>query len=242
MFSTRVTRPGRAGVVEVAFTDRHGGVSRPPFDSLDLGGAADRCDEAKVNADRVARGLGVGRLTVMHQASGCGVAVVDSAAPPQAPCDAMVTATYDVALCVRVADCVPVVLADVNSGVLGVVHAGRRGVTAGVVGATIDTMRARGGEEIEAWVGSHVCGGCYEVPAKMRAEVSAAVPAAYSCTTWGTPALDLGAAVTRQLEESRCRVSDVSGCTLESPDLFSYRRDGARSGRFAGIVVLKPPT
>ncbi len=225
----------------MAFTDRHGGVSRSPFDSLDLSGAAGRWLDLAQNADRVARALGVPRLTLMEQIHGADVSVLDSSNPPQTPCDAMVTDSYHVALCVRVADCVPVVLADADAGVVGVVHAGRAGVMTNLVGSTVSTMRGRGAEAIEAWVGPHVCGGCYEVPAKMRAEVAAVVPTAYGCTTWGTPAVDLGAAVSRQLENSGCRVTDVGSCTLESPNLFSFRRDADQSGRLAGIVVLKEP-
>lgn len=211
-----------------------------PFDSLELSGAAGQLDLVR-NADRVARALDVPRLTLMHQVHGREVRVVDSSTPPTTPCDALVTNSYQVALCVRVADCVPIILADPDKGVVGVVHAGRAGVVANIIDAAVSTMRGRGAEAIEAWVGPHVCGSCYEVPAKMRADVAAVVPVAYSVTTWGTPALDLGAAVGRQLERSGCQLSDVSRCTLESPDLFSYRRDADQSGRFAGIVVLKEP-
>ncbi len=238
MFSTRVSRRGSAGVVEVVFTDRHGGVSATPFDSLDLGGAAGRERELKANADKVAQALGVLRLTFMHQVHGREVTVVGSSASPEDPCDAMVTDVSGVALCVRVADCVPVVLADADKGVVGVAHAGRAGVAAKILDATVATMRTCGAEGIQAWVGPHVCGGCYEVPGGIRAEVSAVVPAAYSCTTWGTPALDLGVAASRQLRDRGCTVTDVGCCTLETSDLFSFRRDGEWSGRFAGIVVL----
>lgn len=239
MFAIHLCLRGSAGVVEVAFTDRHGGVSSPPYDSLDLSGAPDRLPELAENSRRVARALGVAGLTWMRQAHGREVMVVSSADSPSNPCDAMVTSVHHVALSVRVADCVPVVLADADHGVVGVVHAGRAGVLAHAIEASVSTMRRRGAHEIEAWVGPHVCGGCYEVPAQLRDEVSAVVPAAYSCTTWGSPSLDLGAAVGRQLMDAGCRVTDVSSCTLESPELFSFRRDSGDSGRCAGIVVLK---
>jgi copper oxidase (laccase) domain-containing protein len=73
----------------------------------------------------------------------------------------------------------------------------------------------------------------------MRAEVSVVEPAASATTRWGTPALDLGAAVRAQLERDDVTVVDVSRCTLESPDLYSHRRDGASAGRLAGLVRLR---
>ena len=118
-------------------------------------------------------------------------------------------------------------------------HAGRPGVVVGVVPSTVAAMRERGASTIHAWVGPRVCGGCYEVPASMRDEVAAMAPAAYACTTWGTPSVDIGAAVISQLERAGCTVHDVAVCTRESADLYSHRRDGASAGRFGGIVVRR---
>jgi YfiH family protein len=219
VFASRDTRHGRAGRVDVAFTDRHGGVS--PL---------------------VARAFGVATFATMRQTHGREVTVVSAATADAPTCDALVTAQAGVALCVRVADCVPVVLADSDAGVVAAAHAGRQGVAAGVVDNAVATMRSAGARDIEAWIGPHVCGGCYEVPAQMRAEVAAGARTAFACTTWGTPSLDLGAAVTAQLAAAGCTVNDHSRCTLESDDLFSYRRDGAHSGRAAGLVVLRGPT
>jgi copper oxidase (laccase) domain-containing protein len=66
-----------------------------------------------------------------------------------------------------------------------------------------------------------------------------AVPASYAETSWGTPSIDLGAGVRAQLEEADVVVHDASRCTLESPDLYSYRRDGEGAGRQAGMVRLR---
>jgi copper oxidase (laccase) domain-containing protein len=70
----------------------------------------------------------------------------------------------------------------------------------------------------------------------MRDEVAAVEPTSRSTTSWGTPSLDLGAGVRAQLERDGVEVVDLSRCTRESPDLFSYRRDGRESGRQAGII------
>ncbi len=243
MFASLDSRRGDAGVVDVAFTDRLGGVSAPPFDSLDLGvREAERAAEVEANFALLTTAFDVRRVVVMRQQHGREVSVVQASTTDPPPCDALVTRETKVALCVRVADCVPVVMADADNGVAAVVHAGRRGVVEGVVTSTLECMRNLGADRVDAWVGPHVCGGCYEVPASMRAEVAAVTPTAFGCTTWGTPSVDLGAAVTAQLEAAGCRVTDRSRCTRESLDLYSHRRDGDRSGRSAGLVVLRAAT
>jgi YfiH family protein len=141
---------------------------------------------------------------------------------------------------VRAADCVPVLFADPAAGVVAATHCGRPGLLAGVVPRTVEQMRALGASEITAWIGPHVCGGCYEVPAQMQDEVAAAVPDSRATTTWGTPSLDLGAGVRAQLERSGVSVVDVARCTRESADLYSYRRDGRGAGRLAGLVRIRP--
>lgn len=164
------------------------------------------------------------------------VTVEDPTAVPEA--DALVTTRRRTALVVRVADCVPVLLADPAAGVVGAAHAGRRGVELDVVTRTVERMRALGARDVRAWIGPHVCGGCYEVPEAMRAEVAERVPPTYAETTWGTPSLDLGAGVAAQLAAAGVEVAVVPGCTREDARLHSHRRDGAASGRFAGLVWL----
>ena len=139
---------------------------------------------------------------------------------------------------IRVADCVPVLLADPVAGVVGAVHAGRPGLALGITERAVGRMHGVGADRLVAWIGPHVCGACYEVPAQMRDEVSARVPAAYAETSWGTPALDIGAGVRAQLEAAGVEVVATGGCTREDPALHSYRRDGATAGRLAGLVWM----
>lgn len=187
-------------------------------------------------------GVPLARLDQVHGAEVHHLTTLPPAAPGEAPAaDAQVTALAGVALVVRVADCVPVVLADPVAGVVAVAHAGRRGVELGVVGRTVDRMHelgAGGAGQIHAWVGPHICGRCYEVPEGMREEVAAVVPPTRSETSWGTPALDLGAGVRAQLDAAGVAVELVPGCTLEDERLHSFRRSGAGAGRMAGLVWL----
>jgi YfiH family protein len=227
------------GPVDLAFTDRYGGASAVPFDELNL--ALEGEDDPAVcaaNLRLVVDDFAPGAVVAdMRQVHGSRVAVVEDRPSTDRPeADALVTRRTDTVLVVRVADCVPVLLADPTAGVIGVAHAGRPGLAAGVAPAAISRMRDLGAERISAWLGPHVCGACYEVPANMRAEVGAIVPEAVATTSWGTPSLDIGAGLRAQLEALDVSVHDVATCTRESPDLYSYRRDGARAGRFAGLV------
>ncbi|MER5930465.1 peptidoglycan editing factor PgeF [Streptomyces sp. NPDC002054] len=230
-----------------AFTDRWGGVSAVPYEELNLGGAVGD-DPAAVyeNRARAARELGLNpdRVVWMNQVHGRDVAVVDGPWGPkeQIPAvDAVVTARRGLALAVLTADCVPVLLADPVAGVVAAAHAGRPGLVAGVVPAAVEAMVALGADpaRLVARTGPAVCGRCYEVPAAMRDEVAAVVPAARAETSWGTPAVDVVAGVHAQLAELGvvdARRSPV--CTLESRDHFSYRRDRV-TGRLAGYVFLE---
>ena len=107
---------------------------------------------------------------------------------------------------------------------------------AGIVPATLAAMREPRRHRLTAWVGPHVCGRCYEVPQQLQDEVAAVEPASRATTSWGTPSLDVGAGVRAQLEREGAEAVDLSRCTRESPDLFSYRREGKASGRQAGII------
>jgi YfiH family protein len=227
------------GPVDLAFTDRYDGVSAVPFDSLNLSLAGDDDPAAREqNTARLVEEFAPGAtLADMHQVHGRRVV---HAGGPREQCDALVTDRADVVLMVRVADCVPVLLADVEAGVIGAAHAGRIGMTEGVVTACVEEMRSLGARDVTAWIGPHICGRCYEVPPDMQAEVAAVEPTAASTTSWGTSGLDIGAGVRAQLERVGVRLHDVSRCTLESPDLYSYRRDGARSGRIAGLIRRRP--
>jgi polyphenol oxidase len=176
---------------------------------------------------------------VMHQVHGADVHVVEASELPDEPVlqvDGLATTRDDVALLARAADCVPMLLAS-REGAIAAVHAGRRGMALGVVPAAVRRLRTLGATDLTAWVGPHICGRCYEVPADMQADVAALVPESRSTTSWGTPALDLGAGVRAQLEAAGVGdVRVVDACTREDARWPSYRRDGDASLRFAGAV------
>lgn len=241
MFGHREVRRG----IGVAVTDRFGGVSAPPYNELNLADhVGDEPAAVSRNRERVRDALtGTSRsIVTMQQVHGSHVEVVEEvpAQPPEA--DALVTAAPGLALLVLVADCTPVLLWDRRARVIGAVHAGRRGLEAGVLPAAIEAMcglRARP-ERIYAVVGPSVCAEHYEVPAEMRDEVARAVPESAATTSSGAPALDIRAGLLAQLHRSGLRRWTVMPhCTAESDRYYSYRRDGV-TGRFAGVVWREP--
>ncbi|MGI9156713.1 MAG: polyphenol oxidase family protein [Marmoricola sp.] len=231
------------GPVELAFTDRHGGVSAAPFDSLNLAleGADDPSSLAQ-NLRLVHGDFASGAsLRDMRQVHGAEAVLVDGGSSGGRPhCDGLVSTQPDVVLMVRAADCAPVLLADPGRGVVAAAHSGRLGLAKGIVPAVVRLMREQGAERITAWIGPHVCGSCYEVPLAVQQEVVALEAASLATTSWGTPALDIGAGVRAQLERVEVTVVDASRCTRESPDLYSHRRDGAGAGRLAGLIRIRP--
>ncbi|WP_442951276.1 polyphenol oxidase family protein [Paenarthrobacter sp. Z7-10] len=214
---------GRAGIAFM--TQVHGNevaeIGNPVADGGDGSAVAERNGSAGVG-----RSEGVG--TAGHGAAPTADGMVSGGTP----------------LAVLVADCVPVVLVGTardGQPVLAVAHAGRAGVANAVVPRTVDVMRRRGAGEIRAWLGPSVCGECYEVPDSMRAGLAAVEPATHSNTRWGTPALDLPAGVLSQLARAGVAAERIAACTMEEPELFSHRRDGAGEwpGRFAGVVYAR---
>jgi YfiH family protein len=239
---------------------------RVAFTSVIAGNLAlhvgDDPDAVRSNRRRLEAVMGIapGSLRFMNQthsdrvatvAPDTGAAGVGRAAPaPDA--DGMISLGGAEPLAVLVADCVPIVLVDTENTrdtadtadstgtrATAVVHAGRAGVVNGIVGRAVALLRGQGAREISAWVGPSVCGSCYEVPEEMMHEVSRLVPDAAARTRSGSAALDLPAAVRRQLLDAGARlepvVSGSSLCTLENPDLYSHRREPG-AGRIAGLV------
>jgi polyphenol oxidase len=231
------------------FSTRHGGVSDPPWDELNLALHVED-DSQRVLANRLAlaQRLGATDLLLPHQVHGAQVFVVDAsrksperfaaAGPPEA--DALVTTQPTAPLGVLVADCLPVLMADTGNRVVGAAHVGRRGLVGGVLQATINAMVVAGTRpaDIVAVIGPGACGRCYEVPERMRDEVDAIVPGSASTTRAGTPGLDLAAGAEHILAGAGIGTVRQTGiCTIEDARFYSYRRDG-RTGRFAGVIML----
>lgn len=249
----------RAGIPH-AFSTRLGGVSGPPFDSLNLGladasGEPDTWCNVQTNWSRLLQACGMtGRVLVRaRQVHGVGVVQADRQAdavraePPFVDGDAIVTGDASQVVAVRVADCAPVLLADPAAGLVAAVHAGWRGVVAGVVSRAINTLRQRGADpsRLLAAIGPCIGPSAFEVGREVRDAMEAVglescvQPRAATAGKW---LADLPRAIRMQLRAAGLsgeRVDSSGLCTLCEPSTeFSYRRDTARSGRMAAIIGL----
>lgn len=247
---TRLPVPatGRTGPAAWAFTDRAGGVSAAPFASLNLAShVGDDPEAVAANRGRALARLTAGPgpaaplgLATMRPNHGTGVAVVGGPGET-ADVDALVSATPGLALLALGADCVPALLVDPAAGVVAAVHSGWLGVRDDVVGAALTAMAGLGADAARtvALLGPSVCGACYPVPRERAEQVARVSPVAVGVSIDGQPTVDVRAAVAERLGAAGLAVSLVGGCTFESADLFSHRRDGL-TGRQGGVIALDP--
>jgi len=236
--------PGLPTGVGAVFTSRRGGVSRPPYDELNLGDHVGD-DPAAVAANRAVlqQALGV-RPVFLRQVHGTRVLRLDAqaAGPPQ-EADACLTTERGLACCILVADCLPVLLAAPDGRGVAAAHAGWRGLAAQILEATVEALcQATGCQagQLSAWLGP--CIGPDEF------EVGADVLQAFGCSP-GTASLrfrpnpagrwqaDLQGLARDRLTRLGVPLWAAPATTRE-PRLYSYRREGA-TGRFAGCIWLR---
>ena len=153
--------------------------------------------------------------------------------------DALITTEPDTALAILAADCAPVAMAGDN-GSLGAAHAGWRGLTAGVLEATADALRATGANHIVATLGPCIHAECYEFsPADLDTVAARLGDGVRATTADGKPALDVPAAVRAALTNANVElVHDAGACTACSPGCFSHRARGERQRQ--AMVVWRP--
>lgn len=225
------------------FTQRHGGHSLSPYDSLNLGAhVGDNPDAVTANRQELASriGLPLDALIFMEQTHSANVAIVDRAtASPVPNTDALVTADFGCGLVVLVADCTPIVLIDDTHHVIAVAHAGRVGAEAGILPATVSAMQQLGAtaQTTSMHLGPAASGSRYELPEEMARNVNKQLPGSLCRTLQGTWGIDVRAGLVRQAEA--LGIQDISvdpRCTIASEDLFSYRRAQGATGRQAGVV------
>jgi YfiH family protein len=177
----------------------------------------------------------------LRQVHGDTVLVVDGpGSGAGAVADASATTNGTAALAVLTADCAPIALA-APEGVVAVVHAGWRGLVAGVIDAAARTVRDLGGSRIEAALGPCIHPGCYEFGAgDLDAVAAACGPAVRSRTTEGRPALDLPTAVRTMLTRAGVELAyDAGTCTACAGDRYFSHRARQDRGR-QGVVAWLP--
>lgn len=245
------------GAVVHGFTTRRGGFSAPPFEGLNLGeGTGDDPRVVERNRGRLLAALGLaGPLASTRQAHGSQVARVGEGGLPvqgvaTLDADAIWTTEPGLPVCVRVADCVPVLLWAEDVGAVAAVHAGWRGTALGVVRAAVRALAVGAGADprhMRAAIGPAISADRYPVGPDVREALQRVQPPGdrgwmVAPEPGGGARVDLAAANASQIEAEGVPPASIDRagiCTASNPDLlYSYRRDGPRSGRQLGVIAL----
>jgi polyphenol oxidase len=232
--------------VRAAFTLRSGGVSAPPFDTLNVGAqVGDDAAAVTENRRRVQAQLSLpAEPAWIEQVHGTGVVDLDLVAQPaawSARADGILTRRAGRICVVQVADCLPVLFAAIDGSVVAAAHAGWRGLAAGVLEATIAKIAVEPARLL-AWLGPAIGPEHFEVGEEVRSAFTArdaGAAAAFTANSCGRWHCDLVALAQRRLAAAGViAVFGGSWCTYaDRTRFFSYRRDG-RCGRMAALIWL----
>jgi YfiH family protein len=226
------------------FSTREGGVSDAPFHSRNLGRGLGDSDEAVAENHRLfAQDVG---HEVLFEVSQVHSAIIREVRHDEDPLrvrveegDALIARDAGVAIAVRTADCVPLLLAHPPTGAVAAIHAGWRGVEARIAGATVHALDVPPSELI-AVVGPHIRVASFEVGEDVaeRLQGSSSAKNVISRAYEG-PHVDLFRILEAQLAELGVRLRDIGGDTFADTErFFSYRRDG-KTGRLLSVIVAR---
>jgi len=235
------------------FTTRMGGISKSPYESLNLGfHVGDKSKDVTDNHRLLAEEMGyeLSLLVHMKQIHSDKIVIVDPSQhdfehPPE--CDALLTNQNGIPLMVMVADCTPVLFYDAQKRIIGVAHAGRSGALQGIVPKTLQKMQTHFKsrlQDIQVVLGPSIGSCCYEINKEIAKEV---IEKGYDVSTvvkQGRYYLNVNSIIHKQLQEiglNKQQIEDFTVCNAcEHKSYFSYRADTQRTGRFAGVMMLKP--
>ncbi|HET6804735.1 MAG TPA: peptidoglycan editing factor PgeF [Frateuria sp.] len=229
--------------VHAAVTTRHGpGISTGPYARFNLGlRSGDAAEAVASNRDALHHALDLPSAPRwLRQVHGTTVAQLGPLAGEEEPqADAAVAHLPGTALAILTADCLPVLFCSEDGARIGAAHAGWRGLAAGVLEATIAAM-GMAPARLMAWLGPCIGAASYEVGADVRTAFVAHDPEASGCFVATRPGhwhCDLAGLARRKL--AAAGVAGIHGGGFDThadPRFYSYRRDGASSGRFASLI------
>ncbi len=233
--------------ISALVTTRAGGSSRGPYATMNLGQRTHDDPVAVTSNHRRLDAFLPAPPTWLEQVHGTAVAVLGKPMGVRRPvADAAVTRERGVVCAVQVADCLPVLFADRRGSVVGVAHAGWRGLAAGVLNMTVAALGDLGASpsDLVAWLGPAIGPSAFEVGEDVRDAFEVRDPGAHACfvpSRDGKWLADLYGLARRQL--AGAEVTHVSGggyCTrTDAARFFSYRRE-RESGRMAALAWLAP--
>jgi YfiH family protein len=238
-------------VVHAIFT-RHGGVSQPPVDSLNIGGTVgDRPEAVRQNLERVFESVQrpVGSLYDVWQIHSSRVVVADAPRreQPIIQADGIITRSTDVTLLMRFADCVPILGYDPARRAIGIAHAGWKGTLDKTGPAMVEAMSSHFGsrpKDIRIVLGPSIGPDHYEIGQDVISGVMDVFEGQAEAVLQhrnGQTSLDLWTANRLLLEGVGVEDIEIAGiCTACHPDdWFSHRAEKGRTGRFGALIALR---
>jgi hypothetical protein len=238
--------PAPARVSAFVTTRTMRGQSKPPYDSFNLGlRSGDDETDVRANRDQLVRELGLPSAPRwMQQVHGDrSLRVTEEIFDSEQQADAAFTTQPNIVLAILTADCLPIMLCADDGGEVAVIHAGWRGLSAGIVESTVRRLRTSP-RHLLAWLGPAIGAASYEVGDDVRdafVQKTSDASRAFTETRAGHWHCDLYALVGQRLRA--VGIEHFYGGdfdTLRDPRFYSYRRDGQRSGRFASLIWLDP--
>lgn len=220
------------------FSTREGGISKTPFDSLNLGGSEDGPSNILENrrAALANLNLSIDNLSYLKQIHSSKVCIAKIG---QQEGDALVTDQKNLVLAVSIADCYPLLFHDKINNVIGAAHAGWRGTVNYIAQNTINEMLKLGAEEknIQVAIGQGICQNNFEVGNEVIEQFT---NAGFPSSCWKENKIDLIACNKFVLLQSKIPEQNIwtmNRCTFES-DFFSYRQDKGTTGRMWAVIAL----
>ncbi|MBT8136683.1 MAG: peptidoglycan editing factor PgeF [Gammaproteobacteria bacterium] len=227
--------------VRALCTTRNGGRSHRPFDSLNLAGhVGDEPRRVRENRQFIIDELELPAEPAWLDQQHGRIAVSIDRGVPDISADAAVSHRSDRVCAVLTADCLPVLLCDSDGTRVAAVHAGWRGIAAGVIEAAVEALLPTG-RQLLAWLGPAISAACYEIDAPVRDRLLGGCTnpdAAFAATRPGHWNLDLSELARQRLQQ--VGVGQIFGgelCTYSDQRFYSHRRDG-RCGRIASLIWL----
>ena len=231
---------GKTGKANWSFFGRKGGVSKKPFDSLNVADhVKDKEENVFKNREILAENLAMPLVYIQATHSPNVVNVQSEFPEVHVDTDALVTRETNLGLVIMSADCAASVLVDPIGHVVGVVHAGWQGMLVGVVANAVEGMFDLGAEpeNLKAIIGPTISAQNFLATQERFDEVKDIVPTAAVKLANGQLAVDIRKGVKHQLAQYQIKTTDLNICTFDTPELFSFRRD-PETGRNATVVWL----
>ena len=233
-------------IVTAGVSLRHGGISRAPYASLNLGEHVnDDPNAVETNRKILFQETGLAQLRYCRQIHSAAVVHIDHEAQPLAEhipeADALVTSQHNIALGVFTADCIPIFVLDIETPAIGIVHAGWRGTFARIAVNTVTQMKSCFGtlaKNCQIHLGPSIQKCCYTVSTELLTQFTAE----FGSTVADGANLSLQTANVNQLTEIGIRPDSISiseFCTACRTDLFySHRAENGQTGRMLSFIRL----